>query len=382
METWLKESQPDYLENQDRYGWSIIKYNFIQRLLGLGKTGSAIRGHAHFAPNEELATALLNIYQLIDRSVYFTSQYWRAFYYWLKHQKLNPCWPQFGEREAQLAYSVLTVEDLAYLYEEANKEWADDYATDSLVTDLISKIQRPVYRLCYKRAGFLQDYDPALYSLADINQYAMESVLLSIRNNDHLNRSLDWLTRWSVKCADNALHNLVKLATRQKRNRALDDNEDYRDELYRQREFYLSTNSSSSFCDGGEDREASADLMNSLRLLGNQPFKEMEEIEDNCCLKELLRLADPKIHSYLMTVCGGEHNPDFWSWFYYNEPTLAQRLAYIEENPEALGPFVQRHLGLPTHQLTGFLRQHLPSLLDRVHIKASPANKAQLIYGT
>ena len=394
VEKWLTKFQPSYLVEESKSTWPTIKHEYIKRLLRLAKNGSALRGHAHLAPTADLNTALLDIYQLLDHCVYFTSQYWRAFYYWLKTGKLNPAWPQFSEREALLAYSLLTQDEIAYLRIEAEKEWVDFSADKELLTNLFKKIRRPVYRICYKKAGFLQEYDPALYSLADIQQYAMESVLASIRNNDHLSRSLDWLIRWSIRCADNAVLNLINKATAKKRNKALEEDErssvQFCGNLYRHRECYLSLApyASPANCSGEQYQAGDQDsygrqavaftLLDSLQLLGNQPFKDAETIENNLCLKELLKLADPKINSYLRTICGGEHNAEFWSWFYYNEPTLAQRLAYIEENPEALGPYLQRHLDLPTYQLTSFLRQHIPSLLERV--SKTPSNQAMLAY--
>lgn len=379
METWIKEKEPGYLDVSNKNNWQKVKYGFARRILGLGKNGSALRGQAQLAPNTYLNSALFDIYHLLDHSIYFTSQYWRAFYYWMKTGKLNPCWPQFSEREALVTYSLLTPEDIELIKIEAGKEWAD-VLDPKLIDRIFKKIKRPVYRLCYKRAGFLQNFDPALYSLADLQQYVLKSVLVSLRNSDHISRSFDWLVGWSVKCADNALHNVVTKATAKKRNRAIDEDECtnspcFSSDTYRHRECYLSL---TPFAQDKEEEEKDPfTLLDSLRLLGNQPFKEAEDMENNACLKELLKLADPKINSYLRTICGGEHNPEFWTWFYYNEPTLAQRIAYIEENPEALGPFLQRHLNLPTHQLTSFLKQHLPTLLERVSNSSTSGNRAR-----
>lgn len=385
VERWLEIHQPNYLIKTDKSDWPTIKYEYLKRLLGLARNGSALRGHTQAAPTDELTSVLLEIYQLLDHCVYFTSQYWRAFFYWLKTGKLNPCWPQFGQKEADLAYSLLTQDEISKLRLEADKEWLDFLSDKAFVATLFKKIRRPIYRLCFKRVSFLQDYDPALYSLADVQQYAIESVLVSLRNNDHLNRSMDWLIGWSIKCADNAIHNLIGKATAKKRSRILEEDDRHSSDIqfggdvYRQRECHLSYALFTPHKDMGYDNnEPSFTLLDSLKLLGNQPFKDADDMEDNICLRELLELADPKINSYLRTICGGEHNPDFWSWFYYHEPSLAQRIAYIEENPEALGPYLQRHLNLPTYQLTSFLRQHLPSLLERV--SSTPANKAMLAY--
>ena len=87
------------------------------------------------------------------------------------------------------------------------------------------------------------------------------------------------------------------------------------------------------------------------------------------------------ISSYLKFICCGEHNPDFWTWFYVNEPTLAQRIAYLEENPEAIAPFLQRHLDLPTHQLTDFLRRHLPDVLSKISKESAIHQLRYAYYG-
>lgn len=379
IEHWLTEYQPNYKETK----WSVIKYEYLKRLLGLAKNGSYLRGQVRHAPTEELETLLLDIYHLLDHCVYFTSQYWRAFFYYLKTGKLNPCWPQFSQREADLACSLLSEDDLTKLRIEADKEWTDFFSDSTLMTTLFKKIRRPIYRLCYKRVSFLQEYDPSLYSLADVQQYAMESILVSIRNNDYLNKSMDWLIGWSLKCADNAIHNLIGVATAKKRSKIIEDDDAGSNQFsqfgyafYKHREYYLSLPLQGNKNLYEDDIEFP--LIDSILVLGNQPFANTTDLEDKICLKELIKIADPKIGSYLRTICGGEHNPDFWAWFYYNEPTLVQRIAYIEENPGALGPYLQRHLNLPTYQLTSFLRQHLPDLLEKVSNTSS--NQAMLAY--
>ena len=105
-------------------------------------------------------------------------------------------------------------------------------------------------------------------------------------------------------------------------------------------------------------------LSDLLRVHQGDLTREIEAADSAVCLGELLQKADPKINTYLRTIWG-EHNPDFWTWFYHHEPQLAKRDIYIKECPEALGPYIQRHLKLPTWQLTGFLHQHLPTLFPK-----------------
>lgn len=366
LDVWIETNQPDFKNT-----WLNIKVSYVKRLTGLTKNGATMRGMARKASstNAELSDTLLDVYNLLDRSIYFTSHLWRAFFYYLKTDKFNPNWPQFGYDEARVISSLLTESDMEKLRAEAEHEWCE--VNSKLIEDVLKKIQRPIYRLCYKRAGFLQNYDPAIYSLDDIQQHVIESVLISLRNNDHLPRSCEWLVRWSVKCADNILINMLVTAKAKKRNKILDDRKDGKHrECSLDAPIVLDKN-------GHTDDSEMLTLADSIDVIGyHQAYRSMREMENQRLLDELLRLADPKINCYLRTICGGEHNEDFWQWFYYNEPQLAQRISYIEEHPEAIGPYLQRHLNLPTHQLTRFLKQHLPEILDRV--SSTPQNKRRL----
>ena len=365
METWLKNNQPEYLATK----WPEVRYGYMQRALGLAKNGSALRGYARTAPTDELASTMLEIYSLLDHSAYFTSKYWRAFFYWLKTTKLGTCWPQFGKREISLALSVLTKEDLDVLKVKASQEWLDFFADDTAVIKLFHMITQPIQNLCAKRIRFLTQYDPALYSYQDLYQLTYEKVLVSIRKNDYITANPTKMVGWALKCADNAIHNLRDKALVQKRNTKLlnpklDPNSPYREP---KKQIYTM------------DTHDSKELESITDLIGIDSFE--KDIEDNLCLQKLLKFANPKINCYLRTICNGEHNSDFWTWFYYNEPTLAQRPAYLAENPEAIGPYLQRHLNLSTYQLTDFLRQHLPTLLEQVSDTHSNRKKLAYVVG-
>jgi len=349
MEPWLAEHQPDYLVNK----WPKVKYSYIQRILGLAKNGSALRGHSQTAPTHDLSSTLLDIYNMLDHCAYFTSKYWRAYFYWLKTGTISPCWPQFGQREVDMANSLLTPGDIEKLKVEADKEWLDFFSDTNEVNKLFKQLKKPIYSLCYKRISFLSLYDNAMYSLEDVHSQVNMAILVALRKNDYFSSQSSKMMGWAIKCADNAIHNIRIKAVASKRNRIMDD------PIF-------------SFHDEFTHRECSItpdediDPIDSF-LITNLLHE--DEVEDNICLNQLINIAssiDPKIDKYLRVICGGEHDADFWSWFYYNEPTLAQRISYIEENPEAIGPYLQRHLGLPTYQLTGFLKQHLPSLLNKV----------------
>ena len=379
MEGWLLEHQPDYLIKK----WPTVKYDYLKRLLGLAKNGSALRGHSQTAPTHALSSALLDIYHLLDHCVYFTSRYWRAFFYWLKTGELNTSWPQFGQREVAIACSLLSQEDIEKLKIEASKEWVDLFDDKNAVALLFKTIKKPVHNLCYKRVSFLDKYDHALYSFSDLQQHVYESILVSLRNNDYFTTKPSKMVGWALKCADNAIHNLRDMALSDKRSRVMEiDNRVNTDlmfggKLFAHRECHLSM---PIYTQSDEDVDCTPKhtWIDSILLLGDRPFHLVDNMEDTICLNELLSVADPKINTYLRVICGGEHSPDFWSWFYYNEPTLAQRVAYVEENPEAIGPYLQRHLDLPTYKLTGFLRQHLPDLLSKV--SNTPRNRAMLAY--
>jgi len=358
MEAWLLVNQPSYLATK----WPEVKHEYLKRILGLAKNGSLLRSYGQTAPNEDLGSTLLEIYDLIDNCVYFTSKYWRAFYYWLKHKKLSPCWDQFGEDEVKLTCSLLTPEEISELELDAEKEWLDFFTDDAAVSALFKKIKKPIQNLCYKRVSFLTKYDPAIYSYEDLLQHAYKEILVSLRNNDYIPTDPKKIVGWALKCADNSIHNLRGKALAQKRVVVLQrlvynqDNDEEITIFNRPRLCALNQVSTDKvICLQGIDDEKEGSAMNLIN-----------DLEDKVGMQELLEYADPKVGCYLKTICYGEHNPDFWTWFYYHEPTLAQKTAYIEENPESIGPFLQRHLKLPTHQLIGFLKEHLPSLLERV----------------
>jgi len=334
MEIWLKEYQPEYLTTT----WPQIKCAYLKRILKLASNGCKLKGYVHLAPTEDLSSTLFDIYQLLDRCIYFTSKYWRAFYYYLKTGSLNSAWPQFGQREINVALSLLSQEDIDKLKIEANKEWLDFYASEKEITSLFKRLKQPILNLCFKRVAFLAASDPAVYSIRDMQQQVYEALLIKLRKNDYFTYDQNKMLGWAIKCSDNVLHNI-------------------RDDALRKRGCIKT------------DKELIPNIPVTTKLIeavtSIESIKIAEDIEEELCLKELLDAANPKINSYLRTICCGEHNPDFWTWFYYNEPTLSQKIAYVEENPEALGPYVQRHLQLPTYELVDFLKQHLPSLLEK-----------------
>jgi len=342
-ETWLQHRYPSYLTAD----WPNIKYAFLKRILGLEQKGVQIRCWADASPSLDVKDALLQIYDLTNHSIYFTSKYWRSFYYWLKYEKLSECWPQFGEKEIMLALSLLTEEDLSLLRNKVQKEWAS-INDSAFISDLYRQVKTPLQKLCYTRSSTLSRKDSALYSPEDLFQHAQEAIVSALRRNDYLPKDPSRIVGWALKCADNSIQDLRKKAHAKKRKRA-------------------------------EEVELDAIVKNKLTV-DVDPYTWFSHyvIEDRIILSELLVYADSKIGSYLRTICGGEHNPDFWSWFYLHEPELAQRTAYVEENPEALGPYLQRHLNLPTYQLTSFLKEYLPSLLDKVSNTA--INRAKLAY--
>jgi len=385
VEAWLLLHQPEYLATK----WPKVKQEYLKRILGLAKNGSLLRSYGQTAPNEDLGSTLLEIYDLMDHCVYFTSKYWRAFYYWLKHNKLSPCWPQFGEEEIKITCSLLTPEEMTGLMLDAEKEWLDFFIDDAAVSALFKKIKKPIQNLCYKRISFLTKYDPAIYSYEDLLQHVYKEILVSLRNNDYIPTNSKKIIGWALKCADNSIHNLRGRALAQKRvvvlQRLVQNQEDEEEITIFNRPRL------SAFNHGGGEDKYEHKTMNTnpsyvaargLKGLDGDEEKEtmnlINDLEDKVGMKELLEYADPKVGSYLKTICYGEHNPDFWTWFYYHEPSLAQKTAYIEENPEAIGPYLQRHLNLPTHQLIGFLKEHLPDLIERASSTAS--NKRMIAY--
>jgi hypothetical protein len=351
MEAWLAIHQPEYLLAV----WPKVKQEYVKRILKISKKGSALRGYAQKAPVPILKDTLLEIYDLLDHCMYFISKYWRAFYYYLKTGELNSIWLQFGQREVDLIFTMLSEEEINQLKIKAEQEWPDLFSNTQAINKFFKKLQKPLNSLYFKRISFLRMYDPAKYAQDDMLQEINMKVATILRQNDYITSDPYKMTSYALKCADNAIHNLRGEAMANKRSRIILASNESESDTYKE----LSLNSQMLIDD--ED----VTLLESIQLLGDMPFKDADIIENNICLEQLIAIASPKIQTYLKTVCAIEHNLDFWSWFYYHERELAQRPIYVQEHPEAIGMYVQRHLNLPTHELTKFLFEHLPSLRDR-----------------
>jgi DNA-directed RNA polymerase specialized sigma24 family protein len=347
LESKIREHHPDYIPL-----WEKLIKLYIRRILKLGKTGASIRSLLGKSPNYELKSILSDIYEIIDNCEYYTSHIWRAYSYWLTTQKYNPRWPQADEQEIHYIDNLLTEEERAIVRVKASEIWVNVFDDPEGINKLMKQIEPTIKGLCYKRAGLLASYDAALYSFEDLYQEIYCSVLTMIRKNDTFHDNPMKMVSWVIKCADNIIHNItgkvIKSSPKMIHTSTMEEKDDFNlDDLLR------------------------------IEHQG-QFFQEMKEMEDSIQLTELIAKADPKISIYLRTVCGGEHNTDFWTWFYHHEPILAQREAYLEEHPEALGPYVQRHLALPTWELTSFLNQYLPDLMTKV--SNTPRNR-KLIKG-
>jgi hypothetical protein len=117
-------------------------------------------------------------------------------------------------------------------------------------------------------------------------------------------------------------------------------------------------------------------LSDSIKLLGDGPWDQVSAMRDSVCLSQLMDKADDKIRTYLKIVWCGEHNEDFWSWFYDNEPKLAQR-AEVSQDHEAIGQWVERWLKLPHWHLVEFLHEFHPSFLETgKHVSHKRGNRA------
>lgn len=352
IESWLTINQPTYLSTQ----WPFVKREFLKRILKLSKNGLLLRNCSINAPSDDLSVEILSIYNMIDHCIYYTSKYWRAFYYYVKYNKFSVCWPQFGQKELKLILSTLTPDELSIVEQAANKEWMTTYPSNEEISNLFVLIKKPIYNLCLKRAKALFKYDPSLYSINDLIQIAYEEALTRIRNNDYLPKDPNKFTGWILKCIDNALLNLKSKALANKRSFVIAS----KDQKWTPRLCHISTTTN-------EDDDVEFNILNSCQLIYNNN----NEIHNNLNMKKILEKADPKVTTYFKTIYYGEHNPDFWSWFYYTEPALAERTSYVEENLDAISPYLQQHLNLSTRELIRFCRRYLPSMLNKVKSRSA-----------
>ena len=345
MDVWVSLNLPEY-----RGTWQIVKGVLLRRILKLGgNTGSFLSGQGVSAPHHELCTAIQSMYDLVNSSVYYTSQFWRAYSSWLNTGEFDPRWPLFGRREARLASSILTSEEKDNLKNKVSEVDKDVFRDPKSVDKLVKYIEPKIKNMCMKKIKFIAQYDSAV-SFEDLYQEVMCGIMVMLRNKDTFCDDLMENVGWVIKCAENTIHNLRSKSLRSKRD------------LVNKRDLPLDTS---------EEEEDTYFRIDDLLKLDLDCI--VDRTESSIFLEELIQKADPKISTYLRAVCEDKYSSDFWAWFYHHEPVLAQRDAYREGHPEALGPYIQRHLGLPTWQLTGFLHEHLPDLKSKV--KDTPRNK-------
>jgi len=341
--------------------WPEVKKGLIYSALQLKNCGSFLNGAVQTAPNLELATALDEMKQLISYSAYFTSQYWRAFYYWLDKGKFNPRWPQFSQREVSATLTSLEEKDLDKIKEIATKSWPDFFADTQGVNDLFSKLQRNIKNLCFKKLHFLSVYDCALYSKEDLHQEINLRTLQRLRQSDYFEDDPIKMIRWATKCADNCIKQLREYALADKRCR-IDRVAEADAEGNTKHHTTLRETALSSLL--GEDFVTLEDAVRFLAVKGPSTQDE-GAIYDSTCLRQLQNLGNPRMNVYLDILWGENHNIEFWHWFQREYPNLAKKSLFIEERPEAIGPWVQRWLGLTDTDIITFFRNHLPTLLDR-----------------
>jgi hypothetical protein len=356
VDVWVAANLPEYMGT-----WNVVKSTFLRRILKLGKSGSYLRGQGSTAPHHLLGSAIQSIYELVGSSVYYTSYFWRAYSYWLSKGKFNPRWPLFGEGEVRLACSILTTDEKRQLKQKASDIWKNVFDDTKAMNELIRHIEPQIKRMCSKKIRFLVQYDASL-SIEDLYQDILCDVMVVLRNNDTFCDDLMANVGWIIRCAENAIQNKRSNAQASKRSRIASSEEGMSNK--QEVEFNRLSNQEevNSFC-----------LEDLLRLHQGDLSKEIEDTDSAIFLGELIKKADPKISTYLRAVCEGKYNPDFWTWFYHHEPLLAQRDVYRGGDPEALGPFIQRHLDLPTWQLTGFLHEHFPDI--KAKIRDTPRNR-------
>jgi DNA-directed RNA polymerase specialized sigma24 family protein len=356
------EESDALMKSYDYPKWALIKRNIVAQLLHIESHGAFLNGAVRTAPNIEISDTIDELKNLITNSYYFSTQYWRAFYYWInKGGKFNPRWPQFGEAEAQITMSLLTPGQLELVTVKAKGIWPEAEMRKRKLEQIFHQIQARISSLCYTRLRYLMQYDPALYSAEDLKQIVNYELLKRFQASDFFDDDPTELIGWAIRCADNIIHNLREYAQAGKRAKLIVVQEGDRahgvETQFLFREVAIHTPLK-------EESRSNFTLAESIRLLGDGPWDQVVEMRDRICLEQLLAKADSKIKTYLKIIWGGEHNPDFWSWFYRNEPKLASRAEYIQENPEAISHWVEVWLKLPRWRLMAFFKENMPELID------------------
>jgi hypothetical protein len=302
--------------------WPKIKRALLLRCLNKAHGLFFVKGLK--TPSDLIHDAIIEMYQAINGSFYFSVQLRQAFFHFLNTKTLSSKYSQFLEEELKVIFDLLTKEELEAFSEEA-KIVKKDYFSDRISLNFLFKtIQRSLDFLTNTRLAILAKRDAALYSKNDLKQHLNLQILLSL-TNAHINRNE---RAWAITIAKNALQDVMNSSKIRTINTApIEDNT----------------------------------LLDAIYVI---------DAEDKCFFDSLMRRADPKIQKYLRFLFGDE-NPEFWEWFVGNEPELAQREAYLQKKPQAILPWVQRWLGLGSYELISFFKEHYPEL-----ISSSPRKRA------
>lgn len=341
---------PDYLAK-----WKILKNYIVAQCLHISTHQAFFNGAVKTAPNINISIMLEEFKDLISNSYYFSHQYWRAFYYRITKDKLNPRWLQFEEDEFQATLALLSPEQRAQVKSKAKDFWTETGFRKKGLEKIFKEIQPNITRLCYSRLRYLSQHDPAMYSAEDLKQIVNCELLKRFQASDFFDDRPLEMIGWALRCADNIIHNLRNYAQANKRAKLLLVPTEENKFNYLVREIALSTPTDTS-------KETSSTLQDSIALLGDGAWDHIAELRNKICYDQLMENANPKIQQYLKIIWGENYNSDFWAWFYQNEPALANRVEYLQENPEAIGPWVQRWLKLPTWELVSFLKTNMPNL--------------------
>jgi len=314
--------------------WPKLKNLLVLKILRGKGQGQTIRSIIKQCPDHDLQTDLLEFTANIKNSKYYVSDLWWAFSHWLTFGTMSEDYPQIEKKELLTLERQLTREELGgYRSKVQIRRKLDANA-------ILGKLQPNIRSLCRRRMQFISRGDPAGYSLDDLVQEMNCLVLSLLHSQDHCQISQEHVLPWLVTCVDNALQNMINYATNSDRSRILFKKTDGFLEIVGTREVHFKDNFP------GERKESSF---------------EFEEI--------LRKVKDPRIKKYLEVLLSEEHNPEFWSWFKTNIPHLAGRQRYLAEEPEAIGPWIQRWLGIGRRDLIHFLHSYLPDILVEMERK-------------
>lgn len=151
--------------------------------------------------SDPLASSELEaLYEILEHHAYFTNDLWRGFCWYVSKGTLNPRWSAFGQNDADLLSSVLTVEEM-----EESKKLLDRIAVDwTTRPEVLTKVLKdilPFIKMCAAKLGVLSEMVGKKDLIQQINYIVIRDVM---RNNSRISTP-EMMKTWAMTYASQAV---------------------------------------------------------------------------------------------------------------------------------------------------------------------------------